>query len=110
MTGDAYAGEWPRERFREHGIGCEKSKLNKSAIYSETVPMLNTRSVELLDLPLLRGQLLGLERRVARGGKDSIDHGPGGHDDVANAACGAITLWAKPALPRCMVWYPSMPD
>jgi hypothetical protein len=26
----------------------------------------------------------------ARGGKDSIDHAPGGHDDLANAACGAL--------------------
>ena len=36
------------------------------------------------------GQLCGLERRVARSGKDSIDHAPGGHDDVGNAVAGAL--------------------
>jgi hypothetical protein len=44
----------------------------------------------LLTHPRLRLQLLGLERRVARSGKDSIDHPPGGHDDVANAAASAL--------------------
>jgi hypothetical protein len=38
----------------------------------------------------LIAQLLGLERRTARSGKDSIDHAPGGHDDVANAAASAL--------------------
>jgi hypothetical protein len=46
--------------------------------------------VELLDVPRLHAQLAGLERRVARGGRDTIDHAPGGHDDLANAACGAL--------------------
>ena len=32
------------------------------------------------------------ERRTARGGKDSIDHPRGAHDDVANAVAGAIML------------------
>ena len=46
--------------------------------------------VALLDMPVLRAQLIGLERRVARGGRDSVDHAPGGRDDVANAAAGAL--------------------
>ena len=33
-----------------------------------------------------------LERRTSRSGKDSIDHGPGGHDDLTNAAAGALGL------------------
>jgi hypothetical protein len=40
----------------------------------------------------LISQLHGLERRTARGGKDSIDHGPGAHDDIANAVAGALVL------------------
>ena len=40
----------------------------------------------------LVNQLCGLERRTARSGKDSIDHGPGGHDDLANAVAGAADL------------------
>jgi hypothetical protein len=47
----------------------------------------------LLDNAKLIAQLCSLERRTARGGKDSIDHPPGGaHDDVANAVAGALVL------------------
>ena len=44
----------------------------------------------MLDLPRLHGQLLGLERRTSRAGKDSFDHAPGQHDDAVNAACSAL--------------------
>ena len=40
----------------------------------------------------LVNQLIGLERRTSRAGRDSIDHDPGGHDDIANAAAGALLL------------------
>lgn len=91
VTGDRYAGEWPRERFHVHGIRYETSARTKSDIYRELVAPVNGGRVALLDLPVLRAQLEGLERRVARGGRDSIDHGPGARDDVANAAAGALT-------------------
>ena len=58
------------------------------------LPILNSGRVELLDHPRLATQLTGLERRTARSGKDSIDHAPGGHDDVANAVAGALMLAA----------------
>lgn len=58
------------------------------------LPLLNSRKIELLDLPRLALQLCGLERRTARGGQDGIDHGPGGYDDGANAAAGALLLAA----------------
>jgi hypothetical protein len=51
--------------------------------------------VELLDLPRLIAQLCSLERRTARGGRDSIDHPPKAHDDVANVAAGALELAAQ---------------
>lgn len=92
VTGDRYGGEWPRERFREHGIQYTPSEKTKNEIYRELVAPVNAGRVQLLDLPRLRAQLIGLERRVARGGRDSIDHRPGGHDDVANAAAGALVL------------------
>ena len=49
-------------------------------------------------------QLATLERRTARGGKDSIDHPPGGHDDIANAIAGAALLARKPAYDSSMSW------
>jgi hypothetical protein len=37
-------------------------------------------------------QLVGLERRTSRGGRDSIDHAPGGHDDLANSVAGVADV------------------
>jgi hypothetical protein len=62
---------------------------------SELLPLLNGHRVELLEHPRLAAQLSGLERRTSRGGRDSIDHGAGGHDDVANAAAGALVAAAN---------------
>jgi hypothetical protein len=56
------------------------------------LPLLNAGRCNLLDLPRLVVQIAGLERRTAPGGKDSIDHPPGAHDDCANAAAGALLL------------------
>jgi hypothetical protein len=92
VSGDRYAGEWPRERFREHGIEYRPSEKDKSGLYVELLPALNSGKAELLDLPRLVGQLMRLERRTGRSGKDSIDHPPGAHDDLANAAAGALVL------------------
>ena len=92
VTGDRYAGDWPRERFRNAGIQYDISDRTKGDIYVNALPLLNSRRMELLDLPRLASQLSGLERRTARGGHDSIDHAAGGHDDVCNAACGALLL------------------
>jgi hypothetical protein len=92
VYGDRYAGEWPRERLRMHNIGYEVSPKTKNEIYRDLLPVLNSDGAELLDVPRLKSQLLGLERRTARGGRDSVDHAPGAHDDVINAAAGAILL------------------
>ncbi|MBI4516471.1 MAG: hypothetical protein HY699_11725 [Deltaproteobacteria bacterium] len=97
VTGDRYAGEWPREKFREHGIEYRVSEKVRSDLYRDLLPLLNSGQVELLDHPRLIGQLCSLERRTARGGKDSIDHAPGAHDDIANAAAGAVILPAHAA-------------
>jgi hypothetical protein len=58
----------------------------------DLLPLVNSRRIDLLDNQKLISQLCGLERRTARGGRDSIDHGPGQHDDVANAVAGAASL------------------
>ncbi len=92
VTGDEYGGEFPREQFRKHGIRYEPRKDPKRAIYLNLLPLLNSGKMRLLGNKRLISQLLGLERNTARGGKDSIDHGRGSHDDVANAAAGALVL------------------
>lgn len=90
VKGDQYAGEWPGEQFRKRGVDYKPSELTKSEIYREAMPVMTARKAQLLDIARLRHQILALERRAHRGGRDSIDHPPGGHDDVANAALGAI--------------------
>jgi hypothetical protein len=92
VFGDRYAGEWPREAFSRFGVHYEPSKLVKSDLYEAFLPLLNSKRVDLLDIPKLFNQLAGLERRVARGGHPSIDHAPGQHDDLANAVAGAAVL------------------
>lgn len=90
VSGDRYAGEWPRERFRSNGVAYDPATKAKSDLYRELLPTINSRSVDLLDNERLLKQIVGLERRTARGGRDSIDHAPGGHDDLANAIAGLV--------------------
>ncbi|MCW2227232.1 hypothetical protein [Bradyrhizobium elkanii] len=88
--GDRYAAEWCRESFKKAGIEYRPADLSKSEIYRDLLPRLNSGEIDLLDNQRLISQLLGLERRTARGGRDSIDHPPGGKDDLANAAAGVL--------------------
>jgi hypothetical protein len=97
VTGDHYAGEWPSEQFRKCGIKYVTSELPKSGIYQEWLPLLNSVRTEMLDIPRLITQACGLERRTSRAGRDSIDHAPGGHDDVVNAAAGVLVMVAAKA-------------
>src|SRR5262249_13924766 len=92
ITGDRYAGEWPRDRFREHGIVYEPAQKPKSDLYRDLLPAINSRKLDLLDDTRLLTQLVSLERRTARGGRDSIDHAPGAHDDLANAVAGLAAV------------------
>jgi hypothetical protein len=94
VTGDRYAGEWPREAFGKRGISYVVSEQPKSALYVEFLPLLTSQRVALLDNKQLLQEALGLERRTARSGKDSIDHSPHQHDDLINSAAGACVLAA----------------
>jgi hypothetical protein len=89
ITGDRYAGQWPVEQFGKFNIVYTQSAAPKSDLYRDLLPLLNSARIELLDNQRLISQLVGLERRVARGGRDSIDHAPNGsHDDLSNSVAG----------------------
>jgi hypothetical protein len=88
IQGDRYAGVWPVEQFSKFGIRYEQSAAPKSDLYTSLLPLINSRRIELLDDQRLIAQLCSLERRTARGSRDSIDHPPGAHDDVANCIAG----------------------
>jgi hypothetical protein len=91
LIGDRYSAEWVASAFRAAGIRYEYCQLDKSAIYGEVLPLFSQKRVELLDDKRLLTQLRLLERRPRTGGRgDSVDHPPRAHDDIANAACGAL--------------------
>ena len=102
VSGDRYAAEWPVERFRSHGVHYLPATKPKNDLYRDLLPYLNAGRVELLDNDRLVNQLAGLERRTARGGRDSIDHAPSAHDDLANVVAGVVALASKPLEQRRM--------
>jgi hypothetical protein len=95
VTGDKYAGEWPRQAFEKHGVVYVTSERTASELYIEALPILTSGGVELVDSKRLRSQLVNLERRTRPGGRDQVGHSPGSHDDLANAVAGAILAAAK---------------
>ncbi len=90
VTGDCYAGEWVSSAWQQEGITYTKAELPKSQIYLETLPLFTRGLVRLPDHPKLLRELRLLERYTHRGGKDTVDHPRGGHDDYANSVCGVL--------------------
>jgi hypothetical protein len=71
--------------------------FTKSEFYVDLLPLLNSKAAALIEHDRMVAQLVSLERRTSRGGRDSIDHAPGAHDDVANAVAGAlVTAFKEP--------------
>ncbi|MBA7596007.1 hypothetical protein ES703_02976 [subsurface metagenome] len=95
IESDRYAGEWVSEAFRGRGVRVKNSELSASEIYMAFLPLVANGTIELLDNKRLKAQLAGLERKTRSGGKDSITHYPGAHDDLANAAAGASAMIAR---------------
>ena len=72
VIGDRYAGEWVKEQFRSNGIQYALSEQAKSDLYRDCLPGINSGKIELLDIPKLHAQFIGLERRTSRSGKTSL--------------------------------------
>ncbi len=88
--GDNYAAEFTAAAFRDHGMKYRRCKESKSILYAELIPHICSQQLELLDAPDLVKQISSLERRTRSGGRDQIDHPPGGHDDLANVLAGVV--------------------
>ena len=92
-TGDRYSAEFSAEQFRLNGCNYEPSEMNRSELYLELLPLINSERAVLLDVPELLRELRGLERRRGANGKDRVDHrGAGSRDDTANACAGSLVL------------------
>lgn len=96
VTGDNYAAEFVSRAFESEGISYTKCEKPKSELYGELLPRLCSGEIELVDDATLVDQIAGLERRTRSGGRDSIDHPPNGHDDLANAVAGAAVAASTP--------------
>lgn len=95
VTGDRFGGVWPTEEFLKSRIRYRVADRNRSDLYGGLLPMLNARAIDLLDQPRLVAQLVGLERSTSRGGRDTIDHRRGSHDDLANSVAGVACLCSQ---------------
>lgn len=109
VRGDDYGADLTVAAFRRRGITYRNLKLGdaegrqgrlvRSEIYLNAVGLFTSGRVRLPDNQRLVHQLINLERRASRSsGHDAVDHPAGGHDDLANAACGClVALAGKPA-------------
>jgi hypothetical protein len=109
IRGDDYGADLTVAAFRRHGITYRSFRLGdadgangkrtRSEIYLNAIGLFTTGRVRLPANPRLVHQLISLERRAARSsGHDTVDHPPGGHDDLANACCGClVALAGRPA-------------
>lgn len=91
VTGDNYSAAWVETAFNKSGIKYVRSEQNKSQLYIEALPLFMRQALSIPNHSKLTRELRLLERRTSRQGRDTVDHGPNGSDDYANALCGALS-------------------
>ncbi len=92
--GDRYGAGFSVEAFASHGVTLNYSERDRSQIYVECIPLFSAGRARLVDNKKLVTQFASLERRTSVTGRDSIDHPRGSHDDLCNAAAGALVAAA----------------
>ena len=90
VTGDKYAPGFVAEGFARHQLRYSYAERDRSQIYVEALPLLTSGRARLIDSKKLTLQFASLERRTSPGGRDRVDHRVNGHDDLCNAAAGAL--------------------
>jgi hypothetical protein len=88
VSGDGYAAEILAGAFRNEGIAYRTERLDRSAVYLESVALWTSGRIRMLDAPRAVHQLSGLERKPTASGRDKVYHPREGHDDLALAICG----------------------
>jgi hypothetical protein len=94
LVGDNFSADMLVELFRKAGLPYEKSERVRDKIYADVSPLFASGLVRLLDSKRLISQFAELERRPQPGGREIIRKSAGGHDDLCNAAAGALVLAA----------------
>ena len=80
-----------------NGIKYRASERDRSTIFADVLPLFSSGCVRLISNRRLVNQLASLERKTNPGGRDRITRPPGGMDDAANAAAGALVLCTSQA-------------
>jgi hypothetical protein len=81
---------WARNS-RSSGFSTRRARRRRAG-FTWSLALLNSGRLDLLDNERLVNQICSLERRTARGGRDSVDHGVHGRDDLSNVVLGVAHL------------------
>ena len=90
IIGDNYASMWPVTAFARHGVTYQAAPLSASDLYRHVIPLWTAGRVAMLDHPRAIDQLCQLRRKVGQGGRETITHVGGSHDDIANSIAGLL--------------------
>src|SRR6266849_7656738 len=90
VVGDQFSFGFCASEFRRHGIAYEISERKTAECVLDSLAVINTRRVRLLDAPKLRRQYLNLRRDYASGGRPTIAE-TRKHDDLAAATARGIS-------------------
>jgi hypothetical protein len=93
---DDYGAGLSTAVYRPAGLTLTKAENNASDTYLRLLPLLTSNRIEMPPDPILRHELLGLERHVRSSGKDFVTHRDGAHDDLANAVARAAVAVVNP--------------
>lgn len=98
---DAHASGWVESAFKKFGIRTVTSPLSKSEIYLYFAGLLAEGKVWMTYDDRAYQQFLSLERRITRGGAESVDHPAFGqqHDDLSNAIAGCAVALGRESAP-----------
>jgi hypothetical protein len=89
VMGDGY-GKPFISIFAKSAISYVTTPLDTSAIYLHALPAWTSNSVAMLANPLAIDQTANLRRKIGQGGRETVDHPRGAHDDLANVVAGVI--------------------
>jgi hypothetical protein len=90
VVGDQFSAGFAAAEFHRHGIAYHVSERKTVECVLDSLAVINTRRVRLLDDPKLRRQFLNLRRDFASGGRPTIAE-THQHDDLAAATARGIT-------------------
>jgi len=95
VTCDKWGSGLAASIYQRNGVTAMQNAKPKSELYLDFMHLLSARRPLLLDEPTQVKELCALQRKVAWGGKESVDHPRGAfHDDAANALAGAMFMAA----------------